>query len=60
MNAIARPEIISLAGGLPSPKVFPIRDLVDLLPRALDEDGLQSLQYGTTEGDLGLRLEFCS
>jgi len=57
LKIIARPEIISLAGGLPSPEVFPIRDLVDLLPRAIDEDGLQALQYGTTEGDLGLRLE---
>lgn len=57
LKLMARPEIISLAGGTPSPQAFPIRPLAQMLPRLLEEHGAAALQYGPTEGDLGLRRE---
>jgi 2-aminoadipate transaminase len=57
LKLLARPEIISLAGGLPSPETFPIQELSDLVPSVLADHGAVALQYGTTEGDPGLRLE---
>ncbi|MCF7911812.1 MAG: PLP-dependent aminotransferase family protein [Candidatus Cloacimonetes bacterium] len=52
-----RPEIISFAGGLPSPDTFPIEQLKEITMQVLDEDGAQALQYGATEGDIALREE---
>ncbi len=50
-----RPEIISFAGGLPSPDSFPIAELKEIACEVLEEDGAAALQYGTTEGDTRLR-----
>jgi 2-aminoadipate transaminase len=50
-----RPEIISFAGGLPSPESFPIDDLKEIVLEVLEKDGPAALQYGTTEGDQKLR-----
>jgi 2-aminoadipate transaminase len=49
------PEIISFAGGLPSPDSFPIEQLKEIVNEVLDEDGALALQYGATEGDKKLR-----
>jgi 2-aminoadipate transaminase len=57
LRVIARPDVISLAGGLPSPEAFPLGELAGLVARALERHGAAALQYGTTEGDLGLRRE---
>lgn len=57
LKLIARPDIISLAGGLPSPETFPIDELAKLVPKVLDRHGSVALQYGITEGDAGLRQE---
>jgi 2-aminoadipate transaminase len=57
LKVIARPGVISLAGGLPPPDAFPISDLVEMMPGVLREHGAAALQYGITEGDLGLRRE---
>lgn len=57
LKMIAHPDMISLAGGMPSPSTFPIASLVETLPRLLERHGRQALQYGTTEGDPGLRQE---
>jgi 2-aminoadipate transaminase len=50
-----RPEVISFAGGLPSPATFPVERLraacVDILTKAPSP----ALQYGPTEGYLPLR-----
>ncbi|MFN8177482.1 MAG: PLP-dependent aminotransferase family protein [bacterium] len=54
LKLISRPEVISLAGGLPSPETFPIEDFCELTPRALREHGRSAFQYGATEGDPGL------
>lgn len=45
-----RPEIISFAGGLPAPEVFPVRRFEEACCKVLEEHGASALQYGTTEG----------
>lgn len=50
-----KPEMISFAGGLPSPDSFPIDDIRKITGEMLDEEGAVALQYGTTEGDSRLR-----
>lgn len=52
-----KPDIISFAGGLPAPDVFPVEDLRDAANRVFDTQARKALQYGTTEGDDGLREE---
>lgn len=49
------PEIISFAGGLPAPELFPTERLSEIAVRVLKEDGRAALQYGTTEGYRPLR-----
>ena len=51
-----RPDIISFAGGLPSPESFPAEHLKKITCDIFEsEEIFQALQYGTTEGDLRLR-----
>ena len=50
-----QPDIISFAGGLPAPDVFPIEQFRQACNFVLDTMGAQSLQYSTTEGYLPLR-----
>lgn len=56
LQVVHRPDVISFAGGLPAPELFPIEPLARL-SRALLEgaDGPRALQYSETEGHLGLR-----
>jgi len=49
------PEIISFAGGLPAPEVFPTEEFKEACVRVLTDYGAQALQYSTTEGFLPLR-----
>ncbi|MGJ7485893.1 PLP-dependent aminotransferase family protein [Variovorax sp. LT2P21] len=44
------PGIISLAGGLPSPKTFPISAFADACAHVLANDGPAALQYAASEG----------
>jgi 2-aminoadipate transaminase len=50
-----KPNIISFAGGLPAPDVFPVEDFTAACDRVLRDYGAQALQYSTTEGYLPLR-----
>jgi 2-aminoadipate transaminase len=50
-----QPDIISFAGGLPAPDVFPLEEFRTACNYVLDHDGPHALQYGTTEGYLPLR-----
>ncbi|MCW5848489.1 MAG: PLP-dependent aminotransferase family protein [Anaerolineae bacterium] len=50
-----QPDMISFAGGLPAPEVFPIPDFATATARVLRDLGPQALQYGTTEGYRPLR-----
>jgi 2-aminoadipate transaminase len=51
-----KPEMISFAGGLPSPDSFPIDDIRKITAEMLEEEGAVALQYSTTEGDSKLRM----
>ena len=50
-----QPDIISFAGGLPAPKVFPVKEFQIACNYVLENFGPQALQYSTTEGYLPLR-----
>lgn len=50
-----QPDIISFAGGLPAPEVFPLKEFGEACNTVLKEHGAQALQYGTTEGYKPLR-----
>jgi len=49
------PEVISFAGGLPAPDVFPVEEFNAACGQVLKDWGAQALQYGSTEGYLPLR-----
>ena len=49
------PEVISFAGGLPAPDVFPVEEFSAACGQVLKEWGALALQYGSTEGYLPLR-----
>jgi 2-aminoadipate transaminase len=50
-----QPDILSFAGGLPAPEIFPLAEVEAAAHRVLREHGRTALQYGTTEGYLPLR-----
>jgi 2-aminoadipate transaminase len=49
------PEVISFAGGLPAPDVFPVEEFAAACETVLKEWGAEALQYGATEGYKPLR-----
>jgi 2-aminoadipate transaminase len=49
------PDIISFAGGLPAPEVFPVEEVRAAVDRVLTQHGTSALQYSTTEGHPPLR-----
>ena len=50
MAITARPEVISLAGGLPDTSTFPPQSFAAQMTRIAQESAAQALQYGPTEG----------
>ena len=55
LKIIGQPGIISFAGGLPAPELFPVEDFKAALDAVMDENGRVALQYGATEGWKPLR-----
>ena len=55
LKVIARPEIISFAGGLPDPNLFPRQQIAQILQKVMTEHSTECLQYGTTEGQKSLK-----
>ena len=51
----SRPEVVSLAGGMPYVQALPVDMLADTATRILHERGAQALQYGSGQGDVTLR-----
>jgi 2-aminoadipate transaminase len=49
-----QPGMISFAGGLPYPGLFPVEELKDIVKAVLDREAKKALQYGPTEGDARL------
>jgi 2-aminoadipate transaminase len=50
-----QPDVISFAGGMPAPEVFPVEEIREACDKVLREQGGLALQYGSTEGYLPLR-----
>jgi 2-aminoadipate transaminase len=50
MEITARPEVISLAGGLPDTSTFPPASFAAQMTRIAQESSAEALQYGPTEG----------
>lgn len=57
LKVAATPEVISFAGGLPSPEGFPIAQLAHACQSVLDRDGKRALQYSAIKGEKELREE---
>ena len=55
LKLTAQPGMISFAGGLPAPELFPIDQVKQAAEAVLSRIGQQALQYGETEGVAELR-----
>lgn len=55
LKVTAQPEIISFAGGLPAPELFPVDGVRAAAEAVLAVSGHEALQYGASEGYLALR-----
>jgi len=55
LKVTAQPEIISFAGGLPSPELFPVEAVRAAADDVLARSGREALQYGPSEGFMPLR-----
>ena len=55
LKVTQRPDIISFAGGLPSPETFPVEEMKAAFDKVLSEKGKVALQYGPTDGFPPLR-----
>ncbi|MGD1994555.1 MAG: PLP-dependent aminotransferase family protein, partial [Anaerolineae bacterium] len=55
LKLTAEPDIISFAGGLPAPDLFPLRAVEEACRFVVREDGGKALQYSASEGYMPLR-----
>lgn len=59
LKVTENPEVISFAGGLPAPELFPVEELKKVCEDVLSNNGQVALQYSTTEGYIPLREAIC-
>ncbi len=57
LKVISRPGIISFAGGLPDPELFPTQEIQHIFDTILTKSAKEALQYGSTEGQDSLKTE---
>jgi 2-aminoadipate transaminase len=55
LKVTSQPDIISFAGGLPAPELFPVEAVRRAADSVLDKNGPAALQYGESEGFRPLR-----
>ncbi|RZQ65005.1 PLP-dependent aminotransferase family protein [Amycolatopsis suaedae] len=55
----SRPEVVSLAGGMPNLAALPLDTLSAQVGQTIAEDGLVALQYGSAHGVPALREQIC-
>ncbi|HWR48305.1 MAG TPA: PLP-dependent aminotransferase family protein [Pseudonocardiaceae bacterium] len=55
----SRPEVVSLAGGMPYLPALPLDSLADELAQMVITDGMTALQYGSAQGTPELRERIC-
>ena len=51
----SRPEVVSLAGGMPFVQALNLDTVADTVHRLISQRGAQALQYGSGQGDVRLR-----
>ncbi len=54
-SVASRPEVVSLAGGMPYVSALDMDSLADTVASVIRESGAQALQYGSGQGDVTLR-----
>jgi len=54
-SVASRPEVVSLAGGMPYVSALDMDSLADTVAAVIRESGAQALQYGSGQGDVTLR-----
>ncbi len=59
MAITARPDVISLAGGLPDTSTFPPQTFAAQMTRIAQESAAEALQYGPTEGFTAMKSAIC-
>jgi len=55
----SRPEIVSLAGGMPNLSALPMEMMADVVRKLILENGQEALQYGSGQGHPRLREQIC-
>ncbi len=55
----SRPEIVSLAGGMPNLSAIPMGVMASLVEKLVTEHGQEALQYGSGQGHPKLREQIC-
>lgn len=55
LKLTSREGMISFAGGLPAPELFPLKEVSEAAQRVLSKYGSSALQYAVTEGLMPLR-----
>jgi DNA-binding transcriptional MocR family regulator len=55
----SRPEVVSLAGGMPFLQSLPMAELAELADKLITTDGAVALQYGSGQGIGELREQIC-
>ena len=55
----SRPEIVSLAGGMPILSAIPMDMMAGIVEKLIREDGQEALQYGSGQGHPQLREQIC-
>jgi len=55
----SRPEVVSLAGGMPYLSALPLESLAADVGQMLATEGLTALQYGSAQGTVELREQIC-
>lgn len=55
LKAAADPQIISFAGGLPAPELFPVKEMKAAVDKVFDQHGREAMQYGAAKGVTALR-----
>jgi DNA-binding transcriptional MocR family regulator len=59
----SRPEVVSLAGGMPAVSALPLEHISETMQRVMRDRGPQSLQYGSGQGTPEIReriMEICA
>ena len=54
-SVASRPEVVSLAGGMPYVQALSMDQMADIAARVIRDRGAQALQYGSGQGDVRLR-----